>query len=156
MSAFFRHVLMVTGSTLLHVSAAAAQDAKADALAREINGKFVLAIEARDADAMMKLVRVPWFGLGQEIVIRDEKQLRATFKKVLDGFKGFRPKSKDADEVLSYAKFNEKYKLKNDLLKQLAELKMMADDRVVIGPILGVVLVQVRDGKATIVGALGD
>jgi hypothetical protein len=145
---------------MVWVSSAAAQEKNADAKAKGIVNDLVKAIEAKDLDAAMKLFDVP-FILVDKGLFKDEKELRKTFGKLLDSSnKVGKPKKEEVEEVWTYPQFREKYKdnieKNKDLVGQLDVLKLTADDRVVFKPLLGMILVRIREGKPRIVGALGE
>jgi hypothetical protein len=144
---------LVLGVVLsLSASSVAAQDKKADDKAKEIHGQFVKAIKAKDLDGMMKLVDVPWIGFSKE-VIKDEKDLKKALKGFLDSIEDPAMVKADIKEILSYAKFREKFKDKKEALKLLDVLKLTNDDRVIVEA-SAAIIIRIRDGKAKVVGVL--
>jgi DNA polymerase III delta prime subunit len=144
------------GTACLIIVAAAgpavAADADTDKQAKEIYGQLFKAIKAKDLDGVMKLVDVPWFGLGKDVV-KDEEEVKKRFKEFLDRIKDTSELKVDIKEVMSYAQFREKHKDKKDLLKLLDELKLTKEDRV-LQVFQAAVLVRIRDGKAKVVGVI--
>jgi hypothetical protein len=145
---------LVTACLIIVAAAgpAVAADADADKQAKEIYGQLFKAIKAKDLDGVMKLVDVPWFGLGKGVV-KDEKEVKKRFKEFLDNLKDTSELKVDIKEVMSYAQFREKYKDKKDLLKLLDEMKLTKEDRVIVASQAAVV-VRIRDGKAKVVGVI--
>ena len=133
--------------------AASADDASDDKLAKEIHGQLYKAIKAKELDGVMKLVDVPWFGLGKEIV-KDEKELKKRFKELLDSIKDTSELKSEVKEVLSYSKARDKFKKQKNLFKLIEELKLTENDRVIIQASNAAVLVRIRDGKAKVVGII--
>ena len=106
MSIFFSRTAVVVGSALfLFVSFAAAQDTKDDDRAKEVYGQFIKAVQAKDLDAMMKVVDVPWmdFNLATQVgPLKNKKELRKSLKDWVG--LNYR-ENKGKIEVLTYAQF---------------------------------------------------
>lgn len=131
------------------------QDTKADDKAKAVFGSFVKAIKSKDLNGMMKLNAVPWLDSSQKI-IRNEKELKEMFKGFLDEGKEASFVNSAIKEVVSYSRFRKKFGDNEDnkqFLKMLDELKLMKDDRVIVQADTAI-LIQIRDGKAKIIGIL--
>src|SRR5262245_63516376 len=78
-------LLLVLAGGLLHfVIPAAFGGEKADESAKELTGRFLKAINAKDVDALMKVIDVPWYDDNEQKLIRTRDELKKALKKVLD------------------------------------------------------------------------
>src|SRR5262245_23789090 len=160
MKTFVSLSLLFVASTLLLVPGASAGEKKADDQAKEIVGRFFKALAAKDVDASLKLMDVPWFGLFSSDVVKDRKELKKQWAPFLKEAKFDGEPKLEIKEVLTFPQFREKYKqkLKEKIAKALDQMKLTADDRVVLeqsGKSGGsAILVRIRDGTAKIVGVI--
>lgn len=146
--------LLAAAVTLCWVGAGSRADEaeKANAQAREVVEKLAKAVKAKDIDAVMKIVDVPFFWDGKK-TIKDRDDLR---KEIVGVFaeKDFSEVTLEVKEVFTVEVVQGKLKEKErELLKDV----VTKDDRVVL---LGTnmdkdkvaVFVRLRDGKARVVG----
>ena len=156
----FFGLLFASVTALLMARPAFAGEKKADDQAKEIVGRFSKAMFAKDVDGSLKLMDVPWVGLFSNDLVKDREELKKQWAQFLKdaNFEGD-PKL-EIKEVLTFPQFREKYKEKIDkkISKALDQLKLTADDRVVLeqsGKSGGsAILVRMRDGKPKIVGII--
>ncbi len=127
-----------------------------DELAEEAANQFVKAVKAKDVKEALKLAAVPWLDVGEEKPIKDEGELKTALKEKLDRLDPERVVA-ESIEVVSYAKVREQ--IKDEAQRKVFDevLDKDKDDRIVL--IAGAeglggrfLLVQVRDGKARVVG----
>lgn len=112
-----------------------------DELAEEAANQFVKAVKAKDVKEALKLAAVPWLDVGEEKPIKDEGELKTALKEKLDRLDPERVVA-ESIEVVSYAKVREQ-------IKDEAQRILIAGAEGLGGRFL---LVQVRDGKARVVG----
>lgn len=122
----------------LAVPAALAQDRAEEAVKQTVT-KFMDAVKAKDIDAIMKLVAVPWYHDGKEVT-RDLDKLKDHFKEIER--KDFTGLTFQINDVFTYPKFLDAHgaRLKEEDRKLLEQV-VGKEDYVVL------VTVEVKDKK---------
>ncbi len=141
------------GLVLALALAAFAED-KTDEQAKEAANQFMKAVKARDIDAVMKTVQVPWFHNGKK-VIKERDELKQEFGKLFEK-RDFAGLNYEIKQVVSYDSVRKKV---NDKERELLDEVVGKDDRVVLVVLDNkmkeervTLLVKQREGKAAVVG----
>lgn len=151
-----RMALFISLTALLPLPAGGhAEDSEADKQAKQAVDKFFAALKAKDIDAVMKTVDVPWFHDGRRI-LRDAKDLKAELEQLLKS-KDLTNLSYEIRQVISYAEVRGDL---DDTTRNLGDevLDKAQDDRVVLLSVKNpkpeklILLVRIRKGEARIVG----
>jgi hypothetical protein len=125
-----------------------------DSLAKDSALKFVRALKDKDVKKALKLAAVPWFDVGDEKLIDTEKDLAKMWDAKLEHL-DLAEIMIDSIEVAPFAKPRDD--LENESIRKELDVALGKEGRVVVvGGKEGLgsrfVLVQVRDGKAAVVG----
>jgi len=128
--------------------------------AKEVALAFLKAFKAKDLDAIMKTVDVPFLSdeKGENKVIEKVEDLKANVKMRLEKFKDTSKITSEVGKVMDLAdikKLLESKKGKNDELAKIE--KVLGDKGYAVmlgkpGEEDGAVLVRIKDGKAAVVG----
>src|SRR5262245_49762405 len=126
----------------------------ADSLAKDVALKFVRSLKGKDPKKALKLAAVPWFDIGDEKLINTEKDLAKTWDTKLEHLDPAEIMT-DSIEIAPYAKLRDD--LDDESVRKELDIALGKDGHVVVvageeGSGSRFVLVQVRDGKAMVVG----
>src|SRR5262245_38988492 len=114
-------VLAASSTGLLFTASGPAGEKKPDEQAKEIVRKFFKALLAKDVNASLKLMDVPWVGLFSKDLVKDRKELKKQWAQFLKEAKFDEEPKLEIREVLTFPKFRKKYtkKITEDIGKAL-------------------------------------
>jgi len=152
---FKSRLILVVALSALAACHGNCEEERSDKAATEIVGKFMAAVKAKDLDAVMKTVEVPWFHKGEE-VIKERSELKKEFDSLF-AKRDFRDLRYEIMRIAAFSAVRDKTMGEE---RKLLDEVLSGSDRVVLleivsekkGPEKLVLLVRLAQDRAWVVG----